>query len=118
MMPRRSRQWSLERALFDARAKALEDRKDILRRRVQQLREEIAGLGSRPTFEVPRRSAPQQALSARVLPRRSRLALFRKIRIQCYLPFVASGVANPGERREARRETAVGKTPRPSLITA
>ena len=35
-----------QRALFDTRAKALEDRKDILRRRIEQLREEIAGLVS------------------------------------------------------------------------
>jgi HlyD family secretion protein len=33
-----------QRAMFDARAKALADRKGILRQRVEQLREEIAGL--------------------------------------------------------------------------
>jgi HlyD family secretion protein/epimerase transport system membrane fusion protein len=33
-----------QRAMFDARAKALADRKGILRRRIEQLREEIAGL--------------------------------------------------------------------------
>ena len=33
-----------QRAMFDARAKALADRKGILRQRIEQLREEIAGL--------------------------------------------------------------------------
>ena len=99
-----------QRALFDTRAKALEDRKDILRRRMEQLREEIAGLeaqivaDSRQIALIDEEIQDVEQLYRKGLERKSRLLALQRARTDI------SG--NRAERRAriARAQQAIGET--------
>jgi HlyD family secretion protein/epimerase transport system membrane fusion protein len=99
-----------QRALFDTRAKALEDRKDILRRRIQQLREEIAGLeaqigaDSRQILLIDEEIQGVEQLYRKGLERKSRLLALQRARTDID--------GNRAERRAriARARQAIGET--------
>lgn len=99
-----------QRALFDTRAKALEDRKDILRRRMEQLREEIAGLeaqivaDSRQIALIDEEIQDVEQLYRKGLERKSRLLALQRARTDIH--------GNRAERRAriARAQQAIGET--------
>ena len=99
-----------QRALFDTRAKALEDRKDILRRRIEQLREEIAGLeaqivaDSRQIALIDEEIQDVEQLYRKGLERKSRLLALQRARTDIH--------GNRAERRAriARAQQAIGET--------
>jgi HlyD family secretion protein len=99
-----------QRALFDTRAKALEDRKDILRRRMEQLREEIAGLeaqivaDSRQIVLIDEEIQDVEQLYRKGLERKSRLLALQRARADIH--------GNRAERRAriARAQQAIGET--------
>ena len=99
-----------QRALFDTRAKALEDRKDILRRRMEQLREEIAGLeaqivaDSRQIALIDEEIQDVEQLYRKGLERKSRLLALQRARADIH--------GNRAERRAriARAQQAIGET--------
>lgn len=99
-----------QRALLDARAKALADRKDILRRRIEQLRQEIAGLeaqiraDSRQIDLIDQEIEGVEELYRKGLERKSRLLALKRGR--------ADIEGNRAERqaRIARAEQAIGET--------
>jgi HlyD family secretion protein/epimerase transport system membrane fusion protein len=99
-----------QRALFDTRAKALEDRKEILRRRMEQLREEIAGLeaqigaDSRQIVLIDEEIRDVEQLYRKGLERKSRLLALQRAR--------ADIDGNRAERRAriARAQQAIGET--------
>jgi HlyD family secretion protein/epimerase transport system membrane fusion protein len=99
-----------QRALFDTRAKALEDRKDILRRRIEQLREEIAGLeaqivaDSRQIVLIDEEIQGVEQLYRKGLERKSRLLALQRARTDIE--------GNRAERRAriARARQAIGET--------
>jgi HlyD family secretion protein len=98
-----------QRAMFDARAQALEDRKAILRRRIEQLREEIAGLlaqiraDSRQVELIDEEIAGVEQLYRKGLERKARLLALERTR--------ADIEGNRAERRAriARAEQAIGE---------
>ena len=99
-----------QRALFDTRAKALEDRKHILRRRMEQLREEIAGLeaqivaDSRQIALIDEEIQDVEQLYRKGLERKSRLLALQRARTDIH--------GNRAERRAriARAQQAIGET--------
>ena len=99
-----------QRALFDIRAKALGDRKDILRRRMEQLREEIAGLeaqigaDSRQILLIDEEIQGVEQLYRKGLERKSRLLALQRARTDID--------GNRAERRAriARARQAIGET--------
>jgi HlyD family secretion protein/epimerase transport system membrane fusion protein len=99
-----------QRALFDTRAKALEDKKGILRRRIEQLREEIAGLeaqivaDSRQIVLIDEEIGGVEQLYRKGLERKSRLLALQRARTDIE--------GNRAERRAriARALQAIGET--------
>jgi HlyD family secretion protein/epimerase transport system membrane fusion protein len=99
-----------QRAMFDARAKALADRKAILGRRIQQLREEIAGLEAQIRADGRQIALIDEEISGvaelyrKGLERKSRLLALERAR--------ADLEGNRAERRAriARAEQAIGET--------
>ncbi|HEX6112714.1 MAG TPA: HlyD family type I secretion periplasmic adaptor subunit [Geminicoccaceae bacterium] len=99
-----------QRALFDTRAKALEDRKEILRRRIEQLREETAGLeaqivaDSRQIVLIDEEIQGVEQLYRKGLERKSRLLALQRARTDIE--------GNRAERRAriARAQQAIGET--------
>jgi len=99
-----------QRAMFDARAQALDERKAILRRRIEQLREEIAGLQAqiradgRQIALIDEEITGVEELYRKGLERKSRLLALKRAR-----------TAIEGDRAErrariARAEQAIGET--------
>ena len=99
-----------QRAMFDARAQALDERKAILRRRIEQLREEIAGLQAqiradgRQIALIDEEITDVEELYRKGLERKSRLLALKRAR-----------TAIEGDRAErrariARAEQAIGET--------
>jgi HlyD family secretion protein/epimerase transport system membrane fusion protein len=99
-----------QRAMFDARAQALADRKAILGRRIEQLREEIAGLeaqiraDSRQIELIDEEIEGVEQLYRKGLERKARLLALERTR--------ADIEGNRAERRAriARAEQAIGET--------
>jgi HlyD family secretion protein len=98
-----------QRALFDSRAKALDDRKGILRQRIQQLREEIAGLeaqiraDSRQIALIDEEIAGVEELYRKGLERKSRLLSLKRARTDI------EGDRAERRARIARAEQAIGE---------
>jgi HlyD family secretion protein len=98
-----------QRAMFDARAKALAERKGILRQRIEQLREEIAGLeaqigaDSRQIVLIDEEIQGVEQLYRKGLERKARLLALQRAR--------ADIEGNRAERRAriARAEQAIGE---------
>jgi HlyD family secretion protein/epimerase transport system membrane fusion protein len=99
-----------QRALFDTRAKALDDRKGILRQRIQQLREEIAGLeaqidaDSRQIALIDEEIEGVEQLYRKGLERKSRLLTLKRTRTDI------EGDRAEKRARIARAEQAIGET--------
>jgi HlyD family secretion protein len=99
-----------QRALFDTRAKALEDRKDILRRRMEQLREEIAGLeaqigaDSRQILLIDEEIQGVEQLYRKGLERKSRLLALQRARTDI------EGTRAERQARIAQARQAIGET--------
>ena len=99
-----------QRALFATRAQALADRKDILRQRTRQLREEIAGLEAQIRADgrridlIDQEIAGVEQLYRKGLERKSRLLALQRAR--------ADIEGDRAERRAriARAEQAIGET--------
>jgi HlyD family secretion protein/epimerase transport system membrane fusion protein len=98
-----------QRAMFDARAKALAERKGILRQRIEQLRQEIAGLeaqiraDSRQIVLIDEEIQGVEQLYRKGLERKTRLLALQRGR--------ADIEGNRAERRAriARAEQAIGE---------
>jgi HlyD family secretion protein/epimerase transport system membrane fusion protein len=99
-----------QRALFDTRAKALEDKKDILRRRIEQLREEILGLqaqiaaDSRQIVLIDEEIRGVEELYRKGLERKSRLLALQRARADI------DGDRAERRARIARARQAIGET--------
>ena len=98
-----------QRALFDTRAKALEDRKDILRRRMEQLREEIAGLeaqigaDSRQIVLIDEEIQGVEQLYRKGLERKSRLLALQRRAPTSTATARSGGRASRGRARRSAR---------------
>jgi HlyD family secretion protein len=99
-----------QRAMFDARAQALDDRKAILGRRIEQLREEIAGLeaqiraDARQIALIDEEIAGVEELYRKGLERKSRLLALQRARTDI------EGDRAERRARIARAEQAIGET--------
>lgn len=99
-----------QRALFETRAKALQDRKDILSRRIEQLREEIAGLeaqivaDSRQIVLIEEEIRGVEELYRKGLERKSRLLALQRARAEI------EGDRAERRARIARARQAIGET--------
>jgi HlyD family secretion protein len=99
-----------QRAMFDARAQALAERKGILRQRIEQLRQEIAGLEAqiradgRQIVLIDEEIQGVEQLYRKGLERKARLLALQRAR--------ADIEGNRAERRAriARAEQAIGET--------
>jgi HlyD family secretion protein len=98
-----------QRALFDSRAKALADRKGILRQRIEQLREEIAGLEAqiradgRQIALIDEEIEGVEELYRKGLERKSRLLALKRTRTDI------EGDRAERRARIARAEQAIGE---------